>query len=225
MPKDTTALSMLANNQLINNGEYKEDGWIYVDGKRVKKWFKQYYPDMNNTVRLWPPVLDDLQKLETRYVNMISRTNKFYNETYKPLFNKLLQVGKAHAEPIYNHKRDGKWWLYKMKSHNDFDYISFDWVDAPSKPLNHELGQQYYLTEHRLYKYYSYNAKFRGIMAVAIDRFLDKNCSDRRKADAVLRLSINDRDYWYRCRFNQYGVLVWTKIVWTVESDIIEISL
>jgi hypothetical protein len=55
IPSDTTALSLLFNNKFISGGKYENDGYIYVDNKPVRKWFKNV-----ENVKVWFPILEDL---------------------------------------------------------------------------------------------------------------------------------------------------------------------
>ena len=41
IPSTVSMLAVFGQNAFFPGGEYSEDGWIYVNGKPVKKWFRQ----------------------------------------------------------------------------------------------------------------------------------------------------------------------------------------
>lgn len=220
IPQDMSMLAVLGNNPMIHSAKYKEDGWIYVDDKRVQKWFRRW-----DRINVWPPVLEDVAALEDRRWKVLQKTNEFYAKTWKPVFDEMIQAGKAHAKPTHNYVGDRQWWLYRV---SDFDeryltrFISFDWVDEPEEKLNQELGQKYYEIDRQLERYYKYSGLFRTILGVAIDHHLRDNYPPERDG-ITLKFVINGRVYWYNsvmghCRAE------WRKASWP-ETEMIELNL
>ena len=65
IPSDISMLSIFANNSFIGDGEYRDDGWVYVNDKPIKKWYKKY-----EDIRYWEPKLSHIKELQNSYFNV-----------------------------------------------------------------------------------------------------------------------------------------------------------
>jgi len=218
IPKGESMLAVLGVNPMINCGVYAEDGWIYVNGDRVKKWFRKF-----EHITIWPPVLKDLVMLERRRSAIKEKVNNYYNNVWQPIFEEMVAAGQAHAIPTHKYQGGKCWWLYTSHVYQGKGYsIGFDWVDEPAKRINHELGQRYYNMERKLHRYYGYAGMFHTILKQAIDEYLRKNFPPE-KDGITLKLILNGRIYWYTSYTTQYRP-EWKKVAWT-EAEIMEITL
>jgi hypothetical protein len=224
IPRNELALSMFGINPVFDRAEYGEDGWIYIDNKPVKKWFKDCYsPDGSSRgVRIWHPILSDIPTLEARKWRMKERKDRFYHEVWRPLYDLLVKVGEAHAKPTHKFKSEKKWWLYKTYECEDTHHIGFDWVDTPAKPKNVEIGQRYYELDRRIMRYYGYINLFDIVLGLAIHKFLRMEHPPQ-AAGVSLRLVLNGRNYWYVSGYVGHAI-DWVKVNWP-ESPIIEIVM
>lgn len=220
IPQDISMLSVLGLNPFIDKAEYAEDGWVYVEGKKVRKWFQSY-----DRITIWGPVLDDVAALEARHWKVLQYVRKFYNETWLPARRELEKVKQAHAKPTHRYTGNKGWWLYKVREF-DTNYqsypISFDWVDEPKEKLNLEIGQKYYHIDQQLHRYYKYALLFRTVLRRAIDLYLFKNHKPLRDG-ITLQLNINDRIYWYASTMGQWAV-EWQKVAWP-EDEVMQIDI
>lgn len=219
IPQDMSMLDVLGNNPMIDLATYAKDGWVYVNGNRVRKWFQRW-----DRINVWPPVFEDVVTLEARRWKVFQKVNKFYYETWKPLFDELAEVGQAHAKPNHKYKGDKKWWLYKSRFEELYksNYLSFDWVDEPETKLNLEIGQKYYNVDRKMRRYYGYAGKFRTILTEAINRYLSDKCKAK-KDGITLKLVINGRIYWYTSVMSIVG-FKWEKVSWP-DDNMIEVVL
>ena len=71
VPDNISMISVFGVNSFIDQGDYKEDGWIYVQNKPVRKWFKKL-----DDITYWHPILDDLHKLKNRLEIIIEGKNE-----------------------------------------------------------------------------------------------------------------------------------------------------
>jgi hypothetical protein len=214
IPKDMSALAVLGINKPINYGKYAKDGWIYVGGKRIKKWFQNVHD-----VTIWGPILKDIPKLEARMWKVRDQWDKYAKEKWRPAFDKVVEVKEAHARTT--HLKDNKWWLYTSHSYINTDYpsIRFDWVDPPDEPKNHKIGQAYYEADNKLMRYGGYVHKFHRVLEIAIERYLMEHHKPE-KSGINMHLEINGRGYWYVSYYVNSHVLWWKKISWPEEETI-----
>lgn len=225
IPRDELALSMFAANPVLDRAEYRKDGLIYINDKPVKKWFKDCYaPDGNSKgVRIWPPVLSDIATLEARRWRVKERTDRFYNEVFKPVYDAIIKAGEAHARPTHKFNGDQKWWRYYRNDYpSEQPTISWDWVDDPDEPKNYEIGQHYYDIDHQLIRYYGYMGSFNTVLEAAIHKYLWREHKPD-MASTTLRLILNGRDYWYVSGYIGCSI-EWVKVSW-VGSPMIEIII
>jgi len=174
------------------------------------------YPD--------PMTLEALAKLEKRYNVIREKRNLFYATKWHNAFEAIEKAGgKAHC--IVTHKYSGggdPWWLWEISGSGHKKGIHFDWVKKPSNPINLVLGQTFYDVEQYAYKTIGpYNYKFKAILSRAIESYLYKN--PPKDAGVTLKLTLNNRNYWYVSEYNGHGVAIWKKVAW-YENPVIEVA-
>jgi len=225
IPTDELALNMLALNPVFDRAEYRKDGWIYVDNKPVRKWFRDCYaPDGNSgAVRIWPPILSDIATLEARRWQMKERVDQFHNEIFKPAYDAMIEAGEAHVKPTHKFTGEKKWWRYYRIDHpGSQPALSWDWVDDPGEPENYEIGQRYYNLDLQLTRYYGYVSKFTTALKAAIHKYLWKEHKPE-TTGITLRLVLNGRNYWYVSGYVGRNI-EWKKVSWS-GSPMIEIVM
>jgi hypothetical protein len=199
IPEDITALSILSNNSFVPKGEYRDDGYIYVDNKPVKKWFKSI-----EQIRVWFPVLEDIKNLQRRYKSVKEKYTKYWLTVNKPAYEAVVKVKKAHAK--ITHKYSGSydpWWLYESKKWG-YSGISFDWVKEPENPVNLEIGNEYYRSTQRLEQLGGRVSMFRNVLMSALN---SKVYKIKGECGELLQVKVLDTVYWY-----QHGRYVWEPI-------------
>lgn len=225
IPQGELALSMLATNPVFDRAEYRTDGWIYVDNKPVRKWFRDCYsPDGNSRgIRIWEPILSDIAALEARRWRMKERADRFYNELWRPAYDAVIDAEEAHAKPTHKFTGEKKWWRYYCTDYvNGSTALSWDWVDDPGKPKNYEVGQRYYDLDRQMTRYYGYVSRFTIVLEAAIHRHLRKKHSPN-MVGTTLRLILNGRDYWYVSGYVGHSI-EWIKVSWS-GSQMIEVIM
>jgi len=225
IPRDELALNMFNDNPVFDGGDYRKDGWIYVDDKPVRKWFRDCYsPDGNSSgVRIWEPVLSGIAALEARRWQVKERVDRFYNEVFSPAYDAIIEAGVAHAKPTHKFTGEKKWWrYYRTKYINGPPALSWDWVDTPDEPKNYEIGQRYYNIDRQQDRYYGYLGRFTIVLEAAIHKYLRKEHKPD-MAGTTLRLVLNDRDYWYVSGYVGHSI-EWLKVNWS-GSPMIEIFM
>jgi len=222
IPTDRSALSVLTtNNNIVDGAQFNKDSWIYVNGKKWRKWFITV-----GGTRIWEPILYDIPKLENRYYSVKGKREYFIENKWKPLVEKMLEAGGAHVKPVGNFDGEPSWWLYKVRSDGHTPpqrYVSFDWVNTPEHPKNVDLGRTYYLLEQQLSRYGSYLYKFKRVLERAIEQYLENEHKISRDG-VYIKLNINDRLYWYRTVRERYNTIRWVKLAWP-EDKIISVDL
>jgi len=228
IPLGTSMLAVLGVNGNPPTGAciFGEDYWMYVDGKKIRKWFQNSYSENHGiSVKIWPPILKDIPKLEARCQKIAHRYHLEFNTIWTPAFNAVVKVKQAHAK--ITHQYTGKYppyWLYHASDLRDGKHgIGFDWLEkTPKKFLNLEIGNAWYQAEYRLGTMATRWHMFTTVLSNAIHDYLWIN--HRPTADNVtMRLIINGRDYWYRTAYDT-NVIVWKELVWP-EDKVITVCL
>lgn len=225
VPTNRTALNVLGSNHGIESGSrYKEDGWVYIDNRRVKKWFTHVSHDDSNPVRIWHPKLDDIKTIEEKYTKVNKMCHKLWINEFQPAFNLIVELGGAHAHLTHKHTGNKDWWHYVVRTFDDdAPSISFDWVTEPRKPINLQAGQTYYAIDRRMHRYGAYVNKFKIVLSRAIARHLSKNFKDS-EVGTILDLQINGRSYWYVSYRDKYNFTEWQKIAWP-QNNVVTVEL
>jgi hypothetical protein len=191
IPSDVSMITIFAQNPFISDGDYREDGWIYVNGNPVKKWFKNI-----ERISVWFPILEDLHKLQKRYCVIKQRYQNYVKSIYHAAFAQVEKVGKAHAKITHNYEGDcDPWWLYTSEKYPGQKGISWDWVNTPEKPLNLEIGNAYYKAEQRRAQIGGRVYRFRTVLEYAIR---EKITGIQGEQGQILQFKIGDRIYWFQ---------------------------
>ena len=220
VPADRSMLSVFdGNSSVLVGGDYRTDGWIYLDGKRMKKYLVR-----QEGVRFWEPVKKDIAKLEARYWKVLEYARKHFVETWRPAAEALVKVKKAHVkvEELAKSQNIDPWRLYNGRPTTDSDWggISFDWVPTPKKPVHLKIGTTYYNVSNRQDELWGRVSKFRKILELAIGGLLfsKEHRPTTREFGRTLKLTINGRIYWYTCV--SQGVAWWQKINWPEDMEV-----
>lgn len=154
VPKTRTALSFLNEFNHIENGDsIKENGWIYKDGVKYKKWFRSY--SRFGIDKVWEPHLYDLPFLCDLYLKLKKDCAQKHNETWdllRKFKGKKKEVNVAAPGPKIKKDNSTKYVLYNVHNHGDGLSYSVDWhVPEENLPadtiINDETKRLYYLKE------------------------------------------------------------------------------
>jgi hypothetical protein len=190
IPEDMSMFSVFAINDFVSSGEYREDGYVYVGEKLIKKWYKNV-----EDVLVWFPILKDIKKLQCRYLKVLDEYRGYLNTEYHFAFKELVKVKKAHA--IITHKYKGScdpWWFYQTDKYEGHEGISWDWIDKPDNPINLDIGNLYYRTEKRLQQLGGRVYRFRKVLEYAIS---DRILRVEGELGQILQFKVGDRIYWF----------------------------
>ena len=198
----------LCRNGFLDGDDFRNDGWVYNQGKRTRKWFGNVFMHGTDMGRIWEPKYLDIPTLEAKRWKMVQRYRKWTQEVWMPVWDAVKQVGQAHAKVC--HEYSGKcdpWWLYTF---HDYGGISMDWVSEPAEPLNLEIGQRYYYVERdALQTMSTRKSLFDAAFYRAMEKMLWKEENKPKTIGQTLKVQINNRLYWYITIINRHGVLEW----------------
>lgn len=190
VPKDRSMLGFIGR-EFFDGGVYEEDGWIYMDGKKFKKWFITL-----EDKRVWEPVLHDLAKLEARRFKVATRSQKVIREMWDEGVKQLRKVGTSII------KREQGWWEIKYDKRDDTIRSGWVWCDEPQpkRQRNIEAGKAYMRCEKIIHRYSGYQRFFNAVFLRAVNLFVSNyniiktGPWDRQR---YLMLTINGREYWF----------------------------
>jgi len=202
IPSDISMIAIFGTNTFYQDGDYREDGRIYVNNKPIKKWFKRIGESL-----VWFPILEDLHKLQKRYLAVKQKYDCYLKKEYRVAFEQVLKVKKAHVKVTHEGSCCDPWWLYTA----DESGVSWDWVKTPKKPLNLKIGNNFYKIDHRLSELGKRSWKFKSVLEFAINERIAKIKGEQGQ---ILQFKIGNRIYWFK-KF-QY---VWEKLAFP-EDDV-----
>ena len=200
IPNDRSMLGMLSTNGIIPGGEYRKDGWVYLNDTPVRKWHIRLGA---GSIRVWEPKLENLSYLYFLLKRVVRIRDDQWNETRKvirELWGDHKQGDEviAHAYPVHHlkgavHKDDH--WEYSIHDYG-WGYglsFGFQWTKGNPKTLvNHKLGQQLYELEHRSHDLNSRVCKVRNVFYDAMTRSLPKATENK-----VMCLQFGEDTYWF----------------------------
>lgn len=200
IPGNDSMITVFATNSFIPSGDYRDDGWIYVNKEPVKKWFKKI-----ENISVWFPILNDLHELQKRYLAVKEKYQYYLKKEYRAAFNRVMEVGKAHAK--ITHKFNGSsdpWWLYETDKYPGQKGICWSWVETPENPLNIEVGNAYYKVDQRSSQLAERVSKFRVLLEWAVCNEVNKIKGEDGK---ILRYKLNRFSYWFVRNRNSWDKL------------------
>ena len=222
---------------------YADDGYIYENGKRTKKWFIS----KRGWNHYWEPATRDIIKLEALYQKLVKRETRRWDriselleEIYKqaPLYEdvvsesskdyKRYRCGKRilHAVPLHSYEGDkNHLWLYEI-GYTDI-YMngtkmlgcSFDWVETPKEQILPELGSALYHLEFHSKPYFLFPIK--EVLEKRLHSYVRDKCDppSMKYFSRTYNIKINDRTYWFEGMWNKYATRVEIKTLHWPEND------
>ena len=199
IPRDRSALGVIATNGLINGAEYREDFWAYVNGQRVRKWHSHFAG-----IRIWEPKFDDLNTLYRIYKKTHAADSAAWH-AIREVLNALWETRRedqreviAHAKPTHHFQwqswKKEAWWAFNVSNGEYGLSFGFNWLEGkPKKLVNHKLGEKLYYLERRWYNNTcSRLSKVKTIFFEAMKRSLPKVNEDR-----VICLKFGEDTFWF----------------------------
>ena len=199
-----------------------DENWVYLDNKPVRKQLHRVHgSDLQvGGVNIWKPNISDVKRLEERRWNQVKSVNDFNANKWFPVVKAIeASGGHAHAKPDHKFMGDqNRWWLWNV----DKNSVGFNWVDAPEKVINQELGQRLYCLDRYSPSIYARLTKFNIVLESALINELDKHTGTKfgyflngnGQCDKQICFDINNRKYWYNSGYNEHGQLRWKILSW-----------
>lgn len=173
---------------------------VHVDVRR------SYFIRKNRTVA----------QLESAYRRIEAKVLAIHDATVKSVIEQILaNGGKAHAKVSHKYEGDiDPWWLYTVENSKLFHCVTFseEWVKTPENPINLELGQALYDNDRIVRELFQKVCVAREIFKQRIESWCYKHLP--KVPGEILKITINDRIYWYHASCNRYGVLMWESTFW-----------
>ena len=210
IPQEYSMIGVLATNGIINGGDYREDGFVYINNKPVKKWHIT-----QGGIRLWQPKLNDLQSLYKLYKKTRKARDLAWNEVREVLKklwgnNNKDYVVKAHVQPTHKFTigvSSNPWWEYNIRNDETTGICyGFDWLDEkPKKLCNPELGQELYNRERR---YYHTISSRHGIVRQIFYEAMKKSLPKPTENKAIV-LQFDTDNYWFHTDYKMRNFYYW----------------
>lgn len=207
IPKTRSMIGMLATNGLVNGGEYKEDGFIYMNGVPVRKWHGRF-----DGHRLWEPKLKDLASLYRLHKKAANKNDAQWAKVRGVLdeLTKTCDVNDkiiAHALPTHHHSGNANdWWEYQVHKSAEGVSFSFQWTSGKPKKLRNEaLGQRLYEYERR---WWDTTCKRVGLTRTIFYAALRQSLPTASE-NKIQTLQFEDDNYCFYTEMNNYGQWSW----------------
>lgn len=210
IPSDRTALSMLRHNPFQNGDEFRSDGFVYNNGKKVRKWFSSLGHQSKAIV--WEPKLNDLKAMEALRWKGILYLQNWFEKASDPFFEKLRKIAKnQELQCIFQYGE--KWFKVTFRPTENSYSANLKAVSEKTAvllPVNGELGKEYYTLSRRT----QVVARRKWLCGVAFKRAFDTWQYENDKAPVpvfgkILKLNINGRVYWFQGKEDHWEKLCW----------------
>jgi hypothetical protein len=210
IPGHLSMLAVFQHNDPFHGDVFQEDGFVYRNGKRVRKWFIGRQDGASITgFRVWEPHLNNAVWIET----LAERVRASERRRWARIFEIVKEIhdngGEAHAEALHNAQEGDSetFWLYKTRFHDiglgkgkQLTY-SFQWVKAPKARILPKLGSRLYHLDHTLGSRRRLSVE--RILHEALQRKLPKLTKDMN--GVIERVRINGREYHFRIESTYSG--------------------
>lgn len=202
MPSSMSLLSI--GDTIVDGGKYENDGYIYLNGERVKKWLRRYTEEQ---ILLWPPHVTDIKYLYPIYVKVQKRRNEAWDKVSETV-KEIEATGNpiAHTKPTHKFKPlyGETWWVYRISNYG----FGFDWIGEPEDKVNLELGDKLYKQERRAMEW---AGKYHKVKKVLLDAIIDTLPKEIKKA-TMCKVQVGEHHFLFQATPNRYGVFLWNHI-------------
>lgn len=156
------------------------------NGNLVRHW-RTHIEDVG---RVNPKKLSDLSLVEAQRHRVQQIRDKFFDESFSPVFDKIKELGIAYAR---DWTREMRWVEYSSSSGIG---VSTDYPSAtPRKPKNMDEGQEYFEVERRLSTIRERFRRFDRLFMVVLKKFLRDEVYKPDHNGQIMDLQINGRSY------------------------------
>ena len=221
VPNDRSMLSLFSENNSFNDGEvYAKDGYVYLNKKKLRKWFGA----RSGWNSFWPPLLDQVPRLENTYQRLSKRNNAIWRKLWD-IVEQLAATSPTKKNEWQAHgKTSHRWRLYTVsrgahsRNPNELSF-GFEWLDKkPTKLIQPKLGQQLCDRDQKTHAY-RWRYLVQELLNDAIIKYINKNFPDKaRTCDELFEVLINGRRYIYVVKYNRHGVEEAQKLAWPGDS-------
>jgi hypothetical protein len=199
LPNNVSFLSIVGN-PMSNGEEFRDDGFVYRKGKRLRKWFR----NKEGWNHFWPPVLDQLARIEALYFKSYQRFTRQQShvcDILKKIFKTKHKI--AHYSCFVDNKT--RYGEFKVEESADGLVYSCIVLDKkPDKMINKALGAEL----HKLYYRSSFICgRLRDLLNEAIIKAISK---EKPEKETIFKLDINNRTYFYRYEIgHRFSKIAW----------------
>lgn len=201
VPQDCSVLSVVGNNEVFDGEDFHKDGYVYNNGKRIRRWFTSI-----GKFRLWKPHLKEISRIEKVFVETHALKLKKWNEIFKPVYDKCFEVAnnESFSAEISIPKGASGIVHFMIYKGQDNPWVKWTWADNHLDNRNDSLGQEYFNAEHRSMKYSNYVWMANCFLIEAVTaKALDEGFYDNSNV-SMLHMVINGNHYWFRK--GSYGI-------------------
>jgi hypothetical protein len=222
IPKGILALSILSSNSFSDEEEFREDGYVYKDGVRLRKWFSY----QRGWKYFWKPCLNNIPRLENVYHRLCLRSSRNWANIEKMMKHIRNVVPKtvSHGENTfkvcsdYAYSRGGNTEYFQYSIYERGSYSS-DWVSSEEyeKDKNVSLGNEF----HKLSRLHMRPARYDigDVLSRAFEAYIHGNkILMSKKEGTLIELHVNGRTYIYRLVLDTNSALRAEKYFWSGED-------
>lgn len=214
VPTTHTALSVIGSNNIMDGDDFRDDYWVYRNGKKVRKWFMKL---RNRDLRIWPPRLDDIAKCEAKRWRWLQRCKTVCNPMWNKLYKDMEAQGDFGGFRVGTSKKAEGWIEFNVSNGG----LGWSWVKEKPAKINQTLTQRYFEEDEIIMRYYQRSAYFHAAFMEAIENKFWAKLNEDKFNKTKLHLIINKRDYWFGMDRRSYCSCV-EAIAMPEETHIIE---
>lgn len=125
---DRSMVSILATSGIVSNGDYRDDGWVYVEDKPIRKWHSRF-----ERITFWEPKMNNLPYLYALY----KKTNDKFDAAWKQTVDIMMSIWDKNRPAKAHTFVEGEWWEFEIHDHGYGLGISVNRLEAPPKKVLH----------------------------------------------------------------------------------------
>lgn len=208
VPPTRSAVSILsADNGIPDGVEFRDDGYIYRDGRRLRKYFV-YHPRWKH---YWEPG-DEPGRLARLYSRLQTRFQVTF-ERLSSVAQEIIATGRRVSRDgesyfVADHRRpDGSWEQHWIRPEGGWVY-GFARAEV-KRPINQELGEKFHRLERYAYGTVGTRAAEVGsLLELKLARLLREKGLYPEHSGVMIEVDVGDQKVWMLSHGLKNGVLL-----------------
>jgi len=195
-------IESLAHLNLENGLEFRNDGYIYKEGNKLKRWLDKSNR-YNNSTRMWRPHLKEIKRIEKARFYLSNKNTKASTELWNEVVDEIKKYKWITGFYRFDKKQKGRYVIIKHSNHNGNSGISQNSLEViPFKLKKPKLVKKYFDYKKRILKLHKHRYRIDNLFLDAMSKkILSMEIEPLKK---IISVTINGRLYLFSLKSNDY---------------------